>query len=286
MNLIKNQSGRFSSFLRISGAIALLVLSCFPQAKHPSDTTAESNDEAKITPCDLGKNPYCEEIRKATKRINEMTAYLKSDGPFPEFDPLAYPYAARGELYFKAGNYKEALSDFNRAIGDNSRAPAIARLRRGEIFLKQGKLDDALEEFKRSSGAEAAQGIGLVHLRQRKYNDAFFHFERAIYHNHRLPQSYYGRGIVYFKRGNEYREAGDETLAIRAYNDALYDLNSVTEILLGKTGSRVYTMLAKVHEALGHEAEAKKSKQQADETKQKEADNPGNFPDSGDYPIL
>jgi tetratricopeptide (TPR) repeat protein len=286
MNLIKNQSGRFSSFLRISGAIALFVLCCFPQSEARSDKGSESDHEAKSKPCDLSKNPYCEEIRKATERINERTAdYKKFEGSFPGFDPLAYPYADRGELYFKAGNYKEALSDFNRAIDGNSRAPATARLRRGEIFLKQGRLNDALEDFKRSSGAEADQGIGLIHLRQRNYRDAFFYFERAIYRNHRLPQSYYGRGVVYLKKGHEYRENGDETLAVRAYNDALYDFNSVTEILLGKTGSRVYTVLEKVHEALGHEAEAKKNKRLADETKQKEAANPENFPDSGDYPI-
>ena len=174
------------------------------------------------------------------------------------FDLLAYHYAARGGLYFKAENYKEALSDFNRAIGDNSRAPGVSRLRRGEIFLKQGRLNDALEDFKRSSGAEAAQGIGLVYLRQRKYNDAFSHFERAIYHNHRLPQSYYGRGIVYFKRGNDYREAGDETLAIGA-TGTRYNISIRSRNMLGKTGSVYTALLAKVHEALGMKPRPKKA---------------------------
>lgn len=239
----------------------------------------KKEDEERKRKCESSKNPYCEEIKKITKSI---TYDSRPEARYYSHHILPGRYASRGDLYLKGKDYKRALSDFNRALADNNRLP-LANMGRGDIYLMQGRLNDALEDYQKAASsnigsARAHLGIGNVYLRKREYDAAFENYQKAIGLNHRLAGAYFGRGVVYIKRGDDFRETGDETLAVRAYKDALYDFNSVIEINLRETDAETYRQQAIANEALGNKVEAEKSKRMAEESKQKEAakDDPDN----------
>ena len=266
---------RPTRFLRlyspVVGVLLILASSLFAQTGRdidpPNSVPQEGPVEAKKIFCDLARNPYCEEIAKLIVQIN--STLKPGDEDYSEYT-LPALYADRGQLYFKSRDYKNALNDFNRALNDQNRGSSKARIGRGDIYLMQGKLDDALKDYHGTRGSRAYLGTGNIYLRQRKYEEAFRFFQYAIEADRRLGKAYFGRGVVYIKRGDDYRAAGNEYLAVRAYKDALYDLNSAIEILLLRTDAEIYRMQAKAFEAIGNTAEAEKSRKLAQEWKRSE----------------
>src|SRR5437588_7274780 len=80
-------------------------------------------------------------------------------------DPQAYNI--RGAVYGQAGQYEQALSDFNKAIGLDARfAQAFAN--RGLVYHATNKPDLALADYHKALGLDASYapaylGRGIVH---------------------------------------------------------------------------------------------------------------------------
>jgi tetratricopeptide (TPR) repeat protein len=276
MKLVFEQNTFRRGYYAALPVLLILAASLFAQTggdtDQPNSIPREELAEAKKSGCDISNNPYCEEIGNLTDQINN--ALKPGDKGYSRYTLLDL-YADRGQLYFKSGNFKSALSDFNKGLSDQLRGSSKAYIGRGDIYLMQGKLDDALKDYVAGTGsgrgsARAYLGLGNISLRRREYEAAFRYFQAAIEHDRRLGKAYFGRGVVFIKRGDDYRAAGNEYLAVRAYKDALYDLNSAIEILLLRTDAETYRMQAKAFEAIGDTAEAEKSRKLAREWKQPE----------------
>lgn len=273
MMVFRRNTRRFGDVAALP-ALLILAASLFAQSgrdtDQPNSIPKEETIEVKKSGCDISRNPYCEEIEDLTAQINNT---LKPGAEGYSQYTLPGLYADRGQLFLKSRNYKNALIDFNSALDDRNRGRSSkAFIGRGDIYLMQGKLDAALKDYSAGTGsgrasARAFLGVGNIYLRRGEYDDAFRHFQIAIERDRRLGKAYYGRGVVYLKRGDNYRAAGDEDLAVRAYKDALYDFNSVIEILLLRTNPETYWMQAKAFEAIGDTAQAEKSKALARESR-------------------
>jgi tetratricopeptide (TPR) repeat protein len=137
--------------------VLILALSLFAQTGRdidpPNSIPKEGSAEAKKSGCDISKNPYCEEIENLTVQINN--ALKPGDEGYSEYT-LPALYAGRGQLFLKSRNYKNALSDFNKALDGSTYRNVKAHIGRGGIYLMQGKLDEALKDFQAGRGSGRA----------------------------------------------------------------------------------------------------------------------------------
>jgi tetratricopeptide (TPR) repeat protein len=161
------------------------------------------------------------------------------------------------KVYYLLGDYNSVFTFCNPRLGKYM-VHSDCSLYRGFSYLKTGKYEKALEDFnceKRGSRNNPLNlyGCGEVYLHQRKYNEAFDAFDGALMKNRRLSRAYFGRGIINLKRGEDFRRNKNESLAVAAFNDALFDFNSVIEIDLNRTSPETYQYRAKVFKALGYD---------------------------------
>ena len=120
--------------------------------------------------------------------------------PGPQIDFSADAYYNRGVTYCELGNYRLAISDFDKAIGINPKY-ADAYKGRGVASGKLGYHSLAISDFDRAieinPDADAYKGRGVAYGQLGNYTQAISDFDRAIEINSDYAMAYYDRGVVY-----------------------------------------------------------------------------------------
>lgn len=96
----------------------------------------------------------------------------------------------------------------------NDRSATQAFLRGRELLSETGHeqeareaLSEAIEKFERH--AAAYERRGYVNFRLKNYDDAIYDYTRSISINDTKPEPYFGRGYIYFMRGEWEKAAAD-----------------------------------------------------------------------------
>lgn len=248
----------------------LLSVNIFAQTEQTTENkTAEtpvaevetiSNERGEVEICDI-KGAVCLKRKELLEIVNNQIKDLPKD----EYDLKKYvtgfDYVEIGITYFTLGDYKSALSYFNKASEQINHYNTNLFVYRGLVYLKTGKLKAALDDFNivirnEPDNELALFGRGEIYFHQRKYDEAFEDYNSTLLKYVRFSKAYFGRGIINLKRGEALRRNKNEFLAAIAFNDALSDFNSVIEIDLNRTPPETYQYRAKVYQALGYDSAA------------------------------
>jgi tetratricopeptide (TPR) repeat protein len=240
-------------------------------AQEPVSTDVEINDKVI---CELSGNKCRKrkEILESIKNIKKNIVENEKPGNVGDETLRYYLHLSLGVEYFYIGEYNNALSIFNKI--DRDYYTSDLTIYRGLVYLKQGKNDEALKGFDlllkgTFSSPLAHFGLAEAYRHKRKYEEALEDYNRALEKSFRFSKAYFGRGIVYLKRGDILRQNKDKYLAEAAYKSALNDFNTVIEIDLNRTTPETYLYRSKVYEALGDNFSAEKDRIKVDELSEK-----------------
>ncbi len=133
-----------------------------------------------------------------------------------DFDADAY--FNRGAAYCKLGEYRQAIPDFDRAIGINPKY-AEAYYSRGAVYGILGNNTRSIPDFDRAIDinpkyAEAYYSRGVVYGLLGNNTQAISDYDRAIDINPKYAEAYYNRGVVYGALGNNTQAIPDYDRAI------------------------------------------------------------------------
>jgi tetratricopeptide (TPR) repeat protein len=220
------------------------------EPKSDTEKKEEKKEPLKLENCipqdyDCQIAYYTEQIatRKDTKNFCDSCRY----------------YGLRGIIYYKKGDYTNALGDFNFVINNRrlSNLNSDVYLYRGRIFEKQGNYDSALNDYKKSG--KAGVEIGNIYRYKREYKSALYYYNNAIRFNYRESKAYFGRAVIYLELGkilNQKESEEDKAKAVQYFKDALKDLDSVIEIDLSYTEAETYLRRSQVYRQLGETEKA------------------------------
>lgn len=262
---------RFSFCLLVLAASNLLAQ--LPAEPETVNVSFHKYQRGKPT-CNTKEEPYCDQLRYATETIADLEEELEKVKNDPKLDPdkkelkiaaaelqLRTAFGARGTIYSRYKLYTRAIVDFDHALNDDYKGLENFRIARGDACFHLNRYNDAMEDYNTAIEGNpnlwrAYYGRGNVYYKDGNFDSAFENYDRAVYLNRRASEAYYARALIYIRRGDEFTARDNGFLAAEAYNAALDDLEFVLEI----KGTRIDTfkMLAQVHQALGHELEAKK----------------------------
>jgi len=232
------------------------------------------NRGPKQPSCDTKEEPYCDELRSAAETIAYWEKEIERIKNDPKLDvdkkalkladierDLRNTFGYRGTIYYRDKQYTRAIVDFDKALTGDYKGLEKFRTVRGDACFLLNRYNDALEDYNTAIEGNpnlwrAYYGRGNVYYKHGDFDTAFENYDRAVFLNRRASEAYYARALIYIRRGDEFSARDNGFLATEAYNAALDDLEFVLEI----KGRAIETckMLARVHEALGHEVEAEK----------------------------
>jgi TPR repeat protein len=135
--------------------------------------------------------------------IESLTAVIARDPNNPE------SYNVRGSAYGRAGQYREAIADFNQAIALN---PNFARAyaNRALIHRRNGDTNAALEDYNRAIQgdpryAPAYVGRGNIYRQDGRLDLALADYNAAIQIDRTDAQAFHNRGLAYQAQGQHQR---------------------------------------------------------------------------------
>ena len=140
-----------------------------------------------------------------------ISNYTKAIEITPTF---ARTYTKRGEAYLSTEHYFDAISDFNKAIELNPKY-AEAYLHRGRAYIRKKQYDNAITDFNSvieiTPGSSVAYNLrGFAYAEgKRQYDNAITDFSQAIKMQPEFARAYNNRGYVYYFK-KEYKKAWDD----------------------------------------------------------------------------
>jgi tetratricopeptide (TPR) repeat protein len=152
------------------------------------------------------------------EQIAQLVALLEGSTRLPATVLTADDYLTRGDAYYEAGDYQQALDAYNRALelrpDDpdtlNNRGNALGKLERHEQALKD--YNRALELEPHDPDTLSNHGAALANVG--RHEDALKDFNRALELRPDHPDALYNRGLALHR-------AGHYENAIKDYNRAL-----------------------------------------------------------------
>ena len=117
---------------------------------------------------------------------------------------LAEEAMVKGQEYLDAGNYEEAITQFNSVIADDPKN-AAAYYKRGLTHHKKDNLDKAISDYGKaielnSKDPEYYYNRGIVYYYQDELDQAIEDWSKTIELNPDYPQAYQKRAFGYFKK--------------------------------------------------------------------------------------
>lgn len=157
----------------------------------------------------------------------------------------------RGEIELQLGDFKSALSFYNRVIAGDQRFTA-AYFSRGKTYLELKNYDKAREDFTRAgkqdpSKPEAFFYLGASYYQEERYEEALPFFDLAI----KQDSSY---AIAYNYRAESYRALGFDRRAIQDYDQAIKYEKEEALLYLGR--AKTYLVAEQYTEAFKDLAQA------------------------------
>ena len=137
--------------------------------------------------------------------------------PLPQ--ETAEVYFNRGVDSSQKGDFREAISDFNKAIDVNPEF-VVAYLNRGFSYSRMGEFDKAIADYTKAIElnpryAVAYYNRGFVYRRMGEYDRAILDFTKAIEINPKYASAYYYRGHIYHYNG-DYEKAWEDIKKARS----------------------------------------------------------------------
>jgi tetratricopeptide (TPR) repeat protein len=131
--------------------------------------------------------------------------------PLPQ--ETAQTYFNRGVESSEKGDFREAISNFNKAIDVNPEF-VVAYLNRGYSYSRRGEFDKAIADYTKAIElnpryAVAYHNRGFVYRRMGEYDRAILDFTKSIEIDPKYASAYYYRGHIYHYKG-EYEKAWED----------------------------------------------------------------------------
>jgi tetratricopeptide (TPR) repeat protein len=147
---------------------------------------------------------------------------------------LAYVYRIRGDLFYRAGSYDNAIKDFDNAL-NISPNDEVALNNRGSTWFAKREYDRAIEDYSDSlkinpDNGQIYHNRSLILLEQGKYALSIKDSSEAIRINPKNYYAYINRGSAHFGLGEIDNALADYTEAISinpASSDAYYNRSIV-----------------------------------------------------------
>jgi tetratricopeptide (TPR) repeat protein len=117
-------------------------------------------------------------------------------------------YINRGISYYERGQYDQAMSDYNKALGIDP-GSAKACYKRGIICFKKGEYDQAISDYTKTLGINprypnAHYNRGHAYAANSQYDQAILDFSKTLEIDPRDAEAYYSRAVCYYyQRGYE-----------------------------------------------------------------------------------
>jgi len=137
--------------------------------------------------------------------------------PLPQ--ETAEVYFNRGVDSSRKGDFREAVSDFNKAIDVNPEF-VVAYLNRGFSYSRMGDFDKAIADYTKAIElnpryAVAYHNRGFVYRRMGEYDRAILDLTKAIEIDPKYASAYYYRGHIYHYNG-DYEKAWEDIKKARS----------------------------------------------------------------------
>ena len=213
------------------------------------------------------------QLQALDQREQEGEARRESQGQLTPWD-----YLRRGNRHYDAGEYDDAITDYNQAIDLDSNI-AAAYYNRGVAYTKLGKYAEAIADYDQAitldpQDAAAYNNRGIAYRNLGKYAEAIADYDQAITLDPKYAAAYNNRGYAYDDLGKYAEAIADYTQAIAldpkdagAYNNRGYaydDLGKYAEaiadydqaIALDPKYARAYNNRGIAYRNLGKYAEA------------------------------
>lgn len=180
------------------------------------------------------------------KRYDEAIAEYRRSIKLNDQDPFVYNYL--GLALTAKRDLKEALKAFEKALGINPELTDVYN-NMGVAFDLMGRREKAFEAFTRvirdpsyPTPEKAYYNLGDLYLRDKNYDLAIMHFQKAVEKKPRFAMGYRGMGYAY-------AEMGKQDLALEHFKKAIEndprDVPSLFEL------ARLNEQAGKTEEALG-----------------------------------
>jgi len=122
-------------------------------------------------------------------------------------------YFSRGVDSSQKGDFRRAVSDYNKAIDVNPEF-VVAYLNRGYSYSRMGEFDKAIADYTKAIELNPRYAIayhnrGFVYRKMGDYDRAILDFTKAIEIDPKYASAYYYRGHIYHYKG-EYEKAWDD----------------------------------------------------------------------------
>lgn len=171
--------------------------------------------------------------------LDEAIKLLEQGEELSKKKPSADIYLGKGVVYYKQGNFEEAIKQLDIAIKKSGGKNPQVRNFKAEILYAQGKKDEAISEYETEINHEDAlpaafQALGNIYLNDGRIDDALKTFERGSKWYPRNVDILLGRAVCYEKQ-NKLPEA------ILAYKKAI--LRSKNKIAMQKWSKHVAELL-------------------------------------------
>ena len=166
---------------------------------------------------ELGKAYYgAGQYTSAIEAFEEVLEEIGMDHELMEYGLGVPIYNRRGNAHFRLGNYSQAIDDYSEAMrwGSISRNPVVWK-NRGVAYYNIGQYQEAISDFDAFLQVRPEDGIIREQRdRARRLLDAETEFDRDILENPNDPE-------VYFWRGKQFAETGEDEKAIKDFSRAL-----------------------------------------------------------------
>jgi tetratricopeptide (TPR) repeat protein len=137
--------------------------------------------------------------------------------PLPQ--ETAQTYFNRGVEFSQKGDFKKAVSDYNKAIDVNPEF-VVAYLNRGYSYSRMGEFDKAISDYTKAIELNARYAVayhnrGFVYRRMGEYDRAIVDLTKAIEIDPKYASAYYYRGNIYHYKG-DYEKAWEDIKKARS----------------------------------------------------------------------
>ncbi|HEX8775270.1 MAG TPA: tetratricopeptide repeat protein [Pyrinomonadaceae bacterium] len=166
-------------------------------------------------------------LYKLKKEPKQASAYLdKAKQIINDLPPDTFSYFLRAQVAFLAGDWNEALSNYDKALNlcPDTRSLIDIYLSKGNIYQEQERLDEALNELNKILQLDTKHVFayilrGDVLRRKRDYESAIRSYSTAIQLNPRFAEAYGDRGYAYYFKGNHEQALKDYAKALELKPD-------------------------------------------------------------------
>jgi tetratricopeptide (TPR) repeat protein len=153
-------------------------------------------------------------------------------------------YYNRGMAYLKNRDYEKAIYDFTKTIEmtpqKDKEIVYYSFKSRGDAWQAKKEYPNAIKDygealqlFPQHAGVKNVyEGRAWAALNMEKYDDAIADFTAALSIDGRLANSYYGRGLAWYKKGDPQRAMQDAKEAVKLksdskdYDDLVFEIRS------------------------------------------------------------